>query len=468
LFIKNNKIRFSIITFILTLSAFLRLYRLNDLMPFIGDFAWFYISARDMILSGNIPLVGIASSHTWVHQGPLWTYILAIPLLISNFNPVSGGYLAAILGVLTVFLVYKIGTQMFSRFVGFAAAFLYASSPLVVVHARMPYHTSFIPLMALLFVFFIYRWIKGDIRFLPLAVFALGVLYNLELATMVFWILLILIFAYGFIKRKLWFTQALKPNVIFLSIFLFLLVMLPMIIHDVREYSGFYQTTAFFRLIKIYLFSSSHTILFEAMPNIFSSLFLYNQRLVFLANGTIAYLFTLISFFFLTLVIYKRHKKKKSILSLLLLGLWITIPLCAILIGRTASEAYMPILFPAIILSISLLFSYIYKRHALIAFVGILLFVIVNSYLLITKNYLMKNGYGVPIIDRINVVNKIIKESGEEEYNIRGIGEGSQYESFAKGYEYLAWWLGKQPSKKKTKMQFTIQETSNEVIINNN
>jgi len=29
-------------------------------MPFIGDQGWFYLSARNMLVHGNIPLVGIA------------------------------------------------------------------------------------------------------------------------------------------------------------------------------------------------------------------------------------------------------------------------------------------------------------------------------------------------------------------------------------------------------------------------
>jgi hypothetical protein len=146
------------------------------------------------------------------------------------------------------------------------------------------------------------------------------------------------------------------------------------------------------------------------------------------------------SFLFLTLFIYERHKEKKSILSLLLLGLWIAIPLCAILISKTASEAYIPMLFPAIILSIAFVFNYIYKLQALIAVILILLFVITNSYLLITKNYLMgtKGGYGLPFSKKLSISKEIIKKSNGKEYNI--IGKGKEY-------EYLLWWLGKPLSK---------------------
>ena len=76
-------------------------------MNFIGDQGWFYISARDILLTGKIPLVGITSSHIWLHQGPYWTYMLAIMLFLFHFNPVSGAYLTAVIGLLTVFLIYR-------------------------------------------------------------------------------------------------------------------------------------------------------------------------------------------------------------------------------------------------------------------------------------------------------------------------------------------------------------------------
>src|SRR5882762_6674950 len=99
---------------ILLLAAFLLFYRLSEFLPFIGDQGWFYISARDMLLTGQIPLVGITSSHVWLHQGPYWTYMLAGALWIGRFNPVFGAYLTSSLGLVGVWLLYKIGSEMFT------------------------------------------------------------------------------------------------------------------------------------------------------------------------------------------------------------------------------------------------------------------------------------------------------------------------------------------------------------------
>jgi len=73
--------------FILLLAIFFRFYKLNQLMIFIGDQGWFYLSAQDMLIHHQIPLVGITSSHVWLHQGPLWTYILAVLFFFFGFNP---------------------------------------------------------------------------------------------------------------------------------------------------------------------------------------------------------------------------------------------------------------------------------------------------------------------------------------------------------------------------------------------
>src|SRR5437667_10490857 len=96
------------------LGLFLRIYKLNELMPFIGDQGWFYISARDMLINHTIPLVGIASSHPWLHQGALWTYILASIFWIFNFNPIIPAYFTSILDVLTIIIIYKVVSNMFS------------------------------------------------------------------------------------------------------------------------------------------------------------------------------------------------------------------------------------------------------------------------------------------------------------------------------------------------------------------
>ncbi len=168
---------------ILLASLWLNTYRLNELMVFIGDQAWFYLSARDMLLTGTIPLVGIASSHPWLHQGPLWTYMLSFALFLGNFHPLSGAYLTAFLGTVSVFVLYVVSSKMFSPLVGIVAAGLYATSPLVVQNARFAYHTTPIPIFVMLYIFCLYLWLRGKKKYFLFLPLLLAILYNFELAT---------------------------------------------------------------------------------------------------------------------------------------------------------------------------------------------------------------------------------------------------------------------------------------------
>ncbi|KKU03292.1 MAG: glycosyl transferase family 2 [Candidatus Amesbacteria bacterium GW2011_GWA2_47_70] len=160
---------FSLLWLAVILGAALRFYRFPGLMPFIGDQAWYYLAARDALLGGRLPLLGITASITWLHQGPLWTYLL-VPLIA---HPVLPAILTSIMGVVSVYLIYFLG--------GWPASLLLAVLPLAVLQSRMPYHTSLIPLFSILFLLFLRR--HKDF----LAGLFLGFLYQLHLLTFIFW-----------------------------------------------------------------------------------------------------------------------------------------------------------------------------------------------------------------------------------------------------------------------------------------
>ncbi len=160
---------FSLLWLVVILGAALRFYRLPSLMPFIGDQAWFYLAARDAFLGRGLPLMGITTSITWLRQGALWTYLL-VPLIA---HPVLPAILTSLTGVLSIYLIYFLG--------GWPASLLLATLPLAVLQSRMPYHTSLIPLLSILYFLFLRR--HRDF----LAGLFLGFLYQLHLLTFIFW-----------------------------------------------------------------------------------------------------------------------------------------------------------------------------------------------------------------------------------------------------------------------------------------
>lgn len=455
-FLAPNLILFTI----LAISAFINFYRLPELMAFIGDQGWFYLSARDMLLTGNIPLVGIASSHPWLHQGPLWTYILALIFWIFKFNPIAPAYFTVILGIITVWLMYKVGSGLFSKKAGAIAAALYAVSPFVVIQSRTPYHTSPIPLFTLLFIYSLYKWVKGSPIFFPLVILFLAILYNLELFTVVLWLVMFTVLIFGVLKKKKWVLPILNIKTLCFSALAFVIPMMPMLIYDLQN--GFPQTVKFvawigYRTLRFFGLPSIHANAPSENLDLFLSTSVsYLKQLIFLPNETIAlFIFILSLGFFLKKLLWVR---KKGDVSYAVLGLTLIISFLAYIVNKTPSEAYIPVFFPLIIFVIALFFENLMKPNFLkIPSVLLLIFILFfNAYSLISQDYFAKKGYS--FVDRLHRSKEIIKMAGGNKYNLIGKGEGSQFESFTMNYEYLTWWLGHGPSQKKEKMKFIIQE----------
>jgi len=461
-----------LVILIFTIGAFLRLYNIENFMPFIGDQGWFYLSAKGMVLDGQIPLVGISSSHPWLHQGPLWTYMLAGIFWLFGFNPLNGAYLTITLGILSILVVYIVGSEMFSRRVGLMSAILYATSPLVVIASRTPYHTSPIPLFTLLFIFSLYKFIKGNSNFFPLSILFLSILYNLELSTAILWFILFIVLIYGVWKKTEWVKKIISQKILIYSILAFVIPMIPILIYDF--YNNFPQTIKFviwigYRILKFFGLASIHgeseSISLNSMIT-FS--FHFYQYLIFAASSIIAFVILVLSFGALFINIYHQFKKKIYQIGFILLFLWILISFIGYFVNKTSSEAYLPIFFPGIIYLVAFSFDKVMKiKMFLIPVVFLVIMIsLANSYFIISKEYFTDNRLN--FTKRLSVAKEIIKKSKGADYNLVGIGNGSQFESFTMNYEYLTWWLGHSPTKSPQKLKYAIYENEKGVFLSEN
>jgi 4-amino-4-deoxy-L-arabinose transferase-like glycosyltransferase len=395
-------------------------------MPFIGDQGWFYLSARNILLTGKVPLVGITSSHTWLHQGPLWTYMLAGVLFVFKYNPISGAYLTALFGGLTALLMYKLGTLMFSKKTGVIAGLIYSCCPLVVIFDRMPYHPTPIPFFVVLYIYLICKWVNGNIRSFPAILFLLAILYNLELATFILFFPLLILLIYGLIKKRLWAKNLFNRKTAVFSLISIIVPMLPVIIYDFSN--KFHQTIVFF----LWVFYKPFNILINKsaqsvnVTEMIKFLLLAIQRLVFGPSLIVAALLFISSLFVLFYLVFKQRiqiGESKFILLFLL-----TFSTCGILMSGTPSDAYLPMIFPSTIFTISIFIEFIINKRGT-KYLGILIFTIV----IIGNVYSVKNIiFGYDFDYRMQAVNKVINLTKGTQYNLLGKGVNSQYESYTR------------------------------------
>jgi len=160
---------------VLILAAFLRLYRIQDYMTFLGDEGRDVLVAYN-ILHGHLTLLGPTSSVGGFFLGPIYYYFMAPFLLLFNYNPVGPAVMVALFGIATVWLIYKISSEFFGKTAGLIASVLYAISPLVISYSRSSWNPNLMPFFTLLTLYVLYKAVlKNNLR-LYLTV---GVLYGI-------------------------------------------------------------------------------------------------------------------------------------------------------------------------------------------------------------------------------------------------------------------------------------------------
>jgi GT2 family glycosyltransferase len=456
-FLKINK-NSLFIFLILLLAIFLRIFNLSQGMVFIGDQGWFYLSARDLLEYGKIPLVGITSSHTWLHQGPLWTYLLSISLFIFKFDPIAGAFVSIMFGLFSTFLIYKIAEVLFSRKVGLISSLLYACSPLIVFSDRTPYHTSPIPFFVLVYYYALSKWISNDKKYFLISIIFIVFLYNFELATFSLFFPFLFLIAYGLYRKRKWVLNVFNKRYIFFSILSFAIPMAPILIYDI--FNGFKQTIIFFAWT-----------LYKPLNILYSSnsIFSFGNVLSFLSSGISSIIFSyseLISLFLfifsLIFIIYRLNKNKNKIENpYFVLFLLIFFSFTSILINKTPSDAYLPMTFPLIVMSIALTIDYLTNFNKLKYIFYLLFFaqVFFNSY----TSYMQDQRNYYKVLE--DNTNKILFATKGKKYNLIGQGPGSQFQSFTMNYQYLLWLKNSFPSTKNEDLKVIIKSSGNEVDI---
>jgi 4-amino-4-deoxy-L-arabinose transferase-like glycosyltransferase len=240
-----------VLSLILIVAAFMRLYRIQDYMTFLGD------EGRDVlvvynILHGHLTLLGPTSSVGGFFLGPIYYYFMAPFLWLFNYNPVGPAVMVALFGIATVWLIYIVGKDFFNVKVGLIAALIYAISPLVLTYSRSSWNPNPMPFFSLLILYCLYKAVKKSSLKLFLAV---GVLFGIAmqlhyLSIFLGVVMLIYVFLALLYKQKSLkiFAQLLKD---YLSIFLgFLIGWSPFLAFEVRH--GFLD---FKNIINFVLFS---------------------------------------------------------------------------------------------------------------------------------------------------------------------------------------------------------------------
>jgi hypothetical protein len=143
---------------ILVLGAWTRLSGL-DLGWFLQDQARDGTVALGIVSGRDFPLVGPEAGGTF-RLGPLFYYLLAIPYGLSA-DPKVGVAFQTLLALLSIYLAYRLGEDLFGPPVGLVGAALYAAFPAAVLSGKTLWNPGFIPVCTTLFLIALWHWLTG-------------------------------------------------------------------------------------------------------------------------------------------------------------------------------------------------------------------------------------------------------------------------------------------------------------------
>ena len=435
--LKDQKILFIALVGVLALAAFLRFYKIEEYMIFLGDEGRDAIIVKDMIDKWHFPLIGPPTSVGNIYLGPLYYYMMLPPMVLTNFNPVSASVMVAMIGVATVFLVYYLGKTWFGRGAGLLAAYLYAISPVTINYSRFSWNPNPLPFFTLLAILSIVKLQKSN-NFLWLILTGLSLAAALQMHYLALILIPVIV--------TLWFYQVLKKSAkenflkgTLLGLAAFLITMSPLFWFDLRHnFLNYKAVIALFgkgEAVGMNLFSN-----FGRIPEIYNYVLI--GRYMAGENALLAMLLSLIIF---TLLIYWIIKRK------IILAVWIIVGLVGLSFYQNGIyDHYLGFLNPAPYLLLGSLLA-LRKFKWVIAGLAIII-TIVN----LQKNPLV-NPPNNQLKKTQDIANFIIKESEDKPFNFALLAKNN-YDS---AYQFYLEIYGHEPKKlpfEKTDQLFVVCE----------
>lgn len=218
-----------LLCFLLIFASFLRFYRLRQLMTYLGDEGRDMMIVLDILRGENLPFIGPPTSVGKLFLGPIYYYFITPFVWIFRLDPVGPAIFVAILGVLTVLLIYLVGLKFFEKKTAFFAAVLYAFSPLTIQFSRSSWNPNPMPFFVLLLLVSFFFWHRTQKpKFLYLATICYAIMLQLHYLALL--LLPLLVFFITKSKEKI---KDKKQLLYSLLIFIFLLS--PLFLFDLKH-----------------------------------------------------------------------------------------------------------------------------------------------------------------------------------------------------------------------------------------
>lgn len=437
--------RFNLLFLILIIiTGFIfRVYKIDSNYYFSGELGKELVFIREYVINSKIPLVGMATSHTWLYYGPIYYWIMIPIFYIFNGNPFVLFWAAICVSVLALIVNYVVVEKIADKYLAIVSTLVQSLSPLLIWQTRLSkLHVFFWVLMPIL-IYLLYEVWNGNKKYLLIAGLTFGVLFSFHFSQIPIIGVIVLLF---YIKRSIYklrhwliFTLGvLIPNITLLWQDKNLLLWLP------------------YRIVNSIEKNPMGTI---------NSLIDYFGKNIFWDNKYYVVGFTLILVIFIHYTYSNRNKFFNEFLPFYIISSTGIMLIANVLHGSPPIHYFLPIFTTVPIL----LAIYLLKLKYWMILV---VFVVAINCFSLSRDPLFYKDYrgtvsGTDIVDfesQNNAVKFIISNSKGSEFNISRIGPYDYFpDQYSQNYKYLILWKGGRLTDKSTNV-YTIIE--NEYGIN--
>ena len=184
---------------ILVAGLFLRTFKIDTNYYFTGELGKEMLYIREFALSHTLPLVGMATSHSWLSYGPIYYWIMIPIFNIFNGNPYILFWTAAIVSLLGLILNYFVFKKIAGKRIALFSTMIQAVSPLLIWQTRLSKLHVFFWVIMPVFTYFLYLIWKGKKQWIFWAGLTFGLLFSFHFSQIPLFGVIVLLF---WIKRK--------------------------------------------------------------------------------------------------------------------------------------------------------------------------------------------------------------------------------------------------------------------------
>lgn len=187
---------------ILFLNVLLRFYQLEQLLGLGWDQVRDAWAMQDILINGNLPLLGPRTGIGHFFLGPAYYYLLVPFYYLFHLDPIAGGYFAGMVSCLTLCVLFLVTRKIFSDRVALISCFLYAVSSSMIIHDRVPWNVDFVPFTALTIYYSLYAIWQKKYRWMLVLALCLGFSFHVHFTAIFYPFIIVFCLLYIFFTRK--------------------------------------------------------------------------------------------------------------------------------------------------------------------------------------------------------------------------------------------------------------------------